>query len=558
MAELTNEFGRWNNMLNTPIDALTRRAQMGEPWAIKEMVMRGIDPPPVGGTTRNMARPAATNNLPMNAERPPYLQRGISRDMGRPGGGVNPDAAAFERAGRQLMPDQSPALPNIDVPPYLSQPGIPGTPQQGRPPMKQSPVDEMLTSIANGNDGAAAIQAGVQQADEDAGVGDPMAELGPLGPVAQAMASVGDGEVDNDPYGGQIQDIIGKLMAGHDPDSRRNMALAEAGFAMAASGAPYFLQGVGIGGQAGLKSYRESEERDLENMVRAGTMAGQEGTRQETRRSNRTQEQLEADRLAEVAAENARVEGRFGRTQAESERHNRQVEQDNAQARALQAQGNDLEAQQLADARAQFERTQALAEKGAATKEELDKAEAALRRAQAASAEALELDRYTTLDRDDQGNLIKIDSRNNQVTYITDVDGNKVKGQIKGTNTITSKEQILKRAGWTDQQIAAAIAGTMTPAQMVNAATNYATNAANDPTLFGADRDAAYRAAYEEAMTSLRGGGAPSGGTPAQTAPITTPTPNAEKPPVPGANKAPDGNWYVPDPNRPGKYLKVE
>ncbi len=29
-------------------------------------------------------------------------------------------------------------------------------------------------------------------------------------------------------------------------------------------------------------------------------------------------------------------------------------------------------------------------------------------------------------------------------------------------------------------------------------------------------------------------------------------------PPVEGARKAPDGNWYVPDPNRPGKYLRVE
>lgn len=32
----------------------------------------------------------------------------------------------------------------------------------------------------------------------------------------------------------------------------------------------------------------------------------------------------------------------------------------------------------------------------------------------------------------------------------------------------------------------------------------------------------------------------------------------AEDPaPVPGAKKADDGNWYVPDPQRPGKYLKV-
>ena len=29
-------------------------------------------------------------------------------------------------------------------------------------------------------------------------------------------------------------------------------------------------------------------------------------------------------------------------------------------------------------------------------------------------------------------------------------------------------------------------------------------------------------------------------------------------PPVPGAKKASDGNWYVPDPARPGKYMRVE
>jgi hypothetical protein len=32
---------------------------------------------------------------------------------------------------------------------------------------------------------------------------------------------------------------------------------------------------------------------------------------------------------------------------------------------------------------------------------------------------------------------------------------------------------------------------------------------------------------------------------------------SAAAPPMPGARQAPDGNFYVPDPNRPGKYLKV-
>jgi hypothetical protein len=47
------------------------------------------------------------------------------------------------------------------------------------------------------------------------------------------------------------------------------------------------------------------------------------------------------------------------------------------------------------------------------------------------------------------------------------------------------------------------------------------------------------------------GGGAPAaGGQGTQSAP-------AGKPPVSGAQIAPDGNWYVKDPDRPGKYLKV-
>lgn len=50
---------------------------------------------------------------------------------------------------------------------------------------------------------------------------------------------------------------------------------------------------------------------------------------------------------------------------------------------------------------------------------------------------------------------------------------------------------------------------------------------------------------------------------PAPQAPLQQAAPSAaiqgasEQPPVPGARKAPDGNWYVPDPNNPGKYLLV-
>ncbi len=31
-----------------------------------------------------------------------------------------------------------------------------------------------------------------------------------------------------------------------------------------------------------------------------------------------------------------------------------------------------------------------------------------------------------------------------------------------------------------------------------------------------------------------------------------------EHPLIEGMRQAPDGKWYIPDPNRPGKYLEVE
>ena len=43
--------------------------------------------------------------------------------------------------------------------------------------------------------------------------------------------------------------------------------------------------------------------------------------------------------------------------------------------------------------------------------------------------------------------------------------------------------------------------------------------------------------------------------------PTTQPSPasaSADRPPVAGASRAPDGKWYVPDPSRPGKFLRVD
>jgi hypothetical protein len=37
---------------------------------------------------------------------------------------------------------------------------------------------------------------------------------------------------------------------------------------------------------------------------------------------------------------------------------------------------------------------------------------------------------------------------------------------------------------------------------------------------------------------------------------VKEPEGEQELPPCPSCRKAPDGNWYAPDPNRPGKYIK--
>lgn len=62
-------------------------------------------------------------------------------------------------------------------------------------------------------------------------------------------------------------------------------------------------------------------------------------------------------------------------------------------------------------------------------------------------------------------------------------------------------------------------------------------------------------------LTAPPGGGAPPPTASQQTAPVpqqgVQPQGPQEQPPAPGARKAPDGNWYVADPARPGKYLMV-
>lgn len=66
-----------------------------------------------------------------------------------------------------------------------------------------------------------------------------------------------------------------------------------------------------------------------------------------------------------------------------------------------------------------------------------------------------------------------------------------------------------------------------------------------------------FQAELDKSRAELGGGGATA---PAEVGAPKSVEPGAKpegKPPVDGAKKAPDGNWYVVDPDRPGKYLKV-
>lgn len=65
----------------------------------------------------------------------------------------------------------------------------------------------------------------------------------------------------------------------------------------------------------------------------------------------------------------------------------------------------------------------------------------------------------------------------------------------------------------------------------------------------------------EQAMAMAKkmadGGAVFGGGSPAQAGPQGRDAGPSEQPPRADAKKGADGSWYVPDPNRPGKYMKV-
>lgn len=109
----------------------------------------------------------------------------------------------------------------------------------------------------------------------------------------------------SEPEVSPIQQYIDQLSRDSTVSSEdRALALAQAGFGMAASRSPYFFGSVGEGGLAGLSAYRDAKQRAAANASRAAGLILTEQQRRETNRSNAARETLEAGRLTEAERSN--------------------------------------------------------------------------------------------------------------------------------------------------------------------------------------------------------------------------------------------------------------
>lgn len=556
-------------------DDLIRAAQSGSLPAYKELIRRGEMIPPPAREQGRHGRPSgpgvdrgaeglrlnfmsAINQRPSSAVPGmdnittdlPYLSAANAPGMQSPPGMDNITTSL------PMMGAINPQQP--EAPDYLGT-GMMGGQQGGVAPGAPSP-QQRLSKIANGGDIAGSIQAGAQAASETAGEAPAAAMQGPLGPLAEAMASLEDHP--DDKYGGSIDEIIQSLMKGHDPAANRNMALAQAGFAMAASGSPTFFGAVGQGGLAGLSAYKEQERQDMIDRVNAARLA--QGQQEYTAEQERTKfgQKLDIAKQTEVEQENKRQQGRFERSQTEQERHDRAAERDNALTRSLQARGYDLEAERLEQARVQYERTQALVEKNAATDADLRKAQTELTKAQTEANKALGIGRTQKLVPGTTGTFI-YDSSTGTTTEIKTPDGKPIVTKSSSANSWGAKEAAMQAGGYSPQDIADVAAGkkVISESEAIQRATAAAAAKSRnelDPNQAQIVYEDEYQRIYDALMDNLARPGAPAAATPSAAPPAGNTAPGSDTPPVQGARKAPDGNWYVPDPNRPGKYLKVE
>lgn len=533
-------------------DDLIRQAQTGDLRAYKELMRRGEMLPPPGRTPPRFGRNARDDGTPA-----PWRFGRNAQDDGTPVAALDRPSYLDEGRGEQNMlrrredaPAGLPFMPAIfpeteEAPDYL------GTGLM----TQQTPLtgDQKITALANGNDAAGAIQSGAGAADSVAGVADGTEALpAPIKSLASAFAAE-----DEDPYEQQTASVIQDLLGGINPEKNKNMALAQAGFAMAASGSPYFFQGIGKGGEAGLKAFNEAEAQDMEARVRAAQLGTGLSENKERKRSNRAQEGLEGERNIETGRHNVAVETEAQDRLKETRRSNIANEGINRSQVSIQAQNAATAAGNLKVAQDNLAETRRQFDAGHATSEDVKRAQIDASKAQAAAAQALAADRNTSIQIGEDGTVFKVDMTTNKAEPFIGPDGKAIKAAPKGNSASAFKAQYLASAGWSREAIADVLAGkkVITPAQATQIATDRASKE-SATILDVTQQQSEFQRIYAETYDALT---APAASAPAAQTPSAAPSAaGGEKPPVAGAKKAPDGKWYVPDPNRPGKFLQVQ
>lgn len=436
----------YTDYANMDPNLLQSFATQGNARAIFEMRRRGVPvpragtwAPPTGGP--GMAMSGRPPTMPM-IERPAYLDKaplaGTQTLASPPQMATLPSppqmatmaeppqaipnqtdpALAFGNAGRAMGGS---SLPGVEQPPYL---------QRGQRPQQPS-GDARIASIANGGDAAGAIQAGAAAADEVSGNASPGANLpGPIGALTRSMASLEDEPEDK--YGSTIDQMIQQLMAGKDPSANRNMALAQAGFAMAASGSPFFFQAVGQGGQAGLKAYQDAQKEDMLKRVQAAQLAGDRSQQIEAQRAHKAGEALEGGRLAETQRSNLTQEKLAAQKFEEDKRHQRVAEAIEKGQLSISSQSAQTALETLRQRQEEFALEKQKYEEGRGDEKALKQAQIDLVRAQAEATSALDVSRNTEILYAPEGAYI-FDKKTRETARITDPDGNQIKAVAKGS-----------------------------------------------------------------------------------------------------------------------------
>lgn len=428
----------YTDYANMDPNLLQSFATQGNARAIFEMRRRGAPvpragtwAPPTGGP--GMAMSGRPPTMPM-IERPAYLdkaplagtqtlasppQMATMAETPQAIPNQTDPALVFGNAGRAMGGS---SLPGVEQPPYL---------QRGQRPQQPS-GDARIASIANGGDAAGAIQAGAAAADEVSGNASPGANLpGPIGALTRSMASLEDEPEDK--YGSTIDQMIQQLMANKDPSANRNMALAQAGFAMAASGSPFFLQAVGQGGQAGLKAYQDAQKEDMLKRVQAAQLAGDRSQQLEAQRAHKAGEALEGGRLAETQRSNLTQEQLAAQKFEEDKRHQRVAEAIEKGQLSISSQSAGIALQNLQLAKDKFADEQQRYKDGLADEKALKQAQIDYQRALAKSQEALGVDRATDIVYTQDGGAALVDKTTGKSAPITDTDGNPIKAVAKGS-----------------------------------------------------------------------------------------------------------------------------